>query len=616
MPGTDLKFSVDTHIFRELGELLVGRDSTALLELIKNSYDADATRVVVTAVDLGVPDRGSIVIADNGCGMDESRFVNGFLRIASRYKEEGARRSDYFQRRYTGSKGIGRLAAHKLARFMQVDSVYGDPRSNSTQSILATIDWERIESKETLDALTDEIRLERILLPQARHPGTVITLSRLRRPWTDRERVRFIAECRSFQVPDILSNPLPSRLIGRPLLFETPVLRDATSHERGFDIALEGDFGEGDSYWGRLAAASNWVLEIDCKTDKHVVRYAVAPAKATVGQYPRAALRRFEHPHPNSEEGPFFQARILVRDQKIQDKNILDLSRQTSGVRVYMEGFRVLPYGDSEDDWLGINASYTRRSWPTDAVFSGLVENEEDAGDWQLHVLSNRSYTGAVFLTQEDAPTLRMLVNREGFSVERALDTLVAIVKRGIDLSIRTRAAATAESRERRREDRERARQSAALPSSESLPITPAPERTLAETTAIAMETIRETRRLLAENASSSEISHRLEISQSVIAQVVTAVDRVEDSAAMLRVLASLGTQMAGFVHEVRGLLGTAIAIHEAVERLRADQRISGESRTRVNAIYQSLGDLRRQIERQAAYLIDLTSTDARRRRS
>ena len=35
-------FAVDTHLFRELGELLVGRDSTALIELIKNAYDADA----------------------------------------------------------------------------------------------------------------------------------------------------------------------------------------------------------------------------------------------------------------------------------------------------------------------------------------------------------------------------------------------------------------------------------------------------------------------------------------------------------------------------------------------------------------------------------------------
>ena len=42
---TAARFTVDTHLFRELGELLVGRDSTALVELIKNAYDADAEEV-------------------------------------------------------------------------------------------------------------------------------------------------------------------------------------------------------------------------------------------------------------------------------------------------------------------------------------------------------------------------------------------------------------------------------------------------------------------------------------------------------------------------------------------------------------------------------------------
>lgn len=366
-------------------------------------------------------------------------------------------------------------------------------------------------------------------------------------------------------------------------------------------------------------AASNWVLEIDCKTDRNVVRYAVAPTKPTTNKHPHAETRRFEHLHPQVEEGPFFQARILVRDQKIQDRDVLDLSAQTSGVRVYMEGFRVLPYGDSGDDWLGINASYTRRSKPTDPVFADMVAGEDDPDRWQLLVLPNKSYTGAVFLTQDDAPTLRMLVNREGFADERALDTLIEIVKRGIDLLTRTRAAATLEDRQRQRHEHAHARQPFASPPSASLPIAPSPQRSLTETSATAMETVRETRRLLATNADLSLISQRLEITQTAIAQVAAvaaATDRALDKSAMLRVLASLGTQMAGFVHEIRGLLGTAIAIHEAVERLRADQRISGESRSKLNPIYQSLGDLRRQIERQAAYLIDLTSTDARRRRS
>src|SRR5258706_16329779 len=86
-------FSVDTHVFRELGELLVGRDSTALVELIKNSYDADATEVVVYGEALDDLERGFIVIADNGVGMNSRMFTDGFLRIAARTKDIGARRS-------------------------------------------------------------------------------------------------------------------------------------------------------------------------------------------------------------------------------------------------------------------------------------------------------------------------------------------------------------------------------------------------------------------------------------------------------------------------------------------------------------------------------------------
>src|SRR3569832_1403209 len=96
----DARFTVDTHLFRELGELLVGRDSTALVELIKNAYDADATEVVVHGVNLEHPEKGQITIKDTGVGMTPDGFRNGFLRIASRLKESGDRRSPRFRRRY------------------------------------------------------------------------------------------------------------------------------------------------------------------------------------------------------------------------------------------------------------------------------------------------------------------------------------------------------------------------------------------------------------------------------------------------------------------------------------------------------------------------------------
>ncbi len=115
-------FSVDTHLFRELGELLVGRDSTALIELIKNAYDADATRVIVYGQSLSHLGQGYITIKDNGIGMSRSEFEKGFLTIASRTKDDSTRRSKVYERRFTGQKGIGRLAAHKLARVLEVSS--------------------------------------------------------------------------------------------------------------------------------------------------------------------------------------------------------------------------------------------------------------------------------------------------------------------------------------------------------------------------------------------------------------------------------------------------------------------------------------------------------------
>src|SRR6266567_386834 len=129
-------FSVDTHLFRELGELLVGRDSTALVELIKNAYDADATEVIVYGEALGDIERGWIRITDDGVGMSRTDFENGFLRIASRLKESSDRRSPRFRRRFTGAKGIGRLAAHKLARTVEVSSVPWNNGATSARSDL------------------------------------------------------------------------------------------------------------------------------------------------------------------------------------------------------------------------------------------------------------------------------------------------------------------------------------------------------------------------------------------------------------------------------------------------------------------------------------------------
>src|SRR5205823_2104245 len=76
---------------------------------------------------------------------------------------------------------------------------------------------------------------------------------------------------------------------------------------------------------------------------------------------------------------------------------------------------------------------------------------EKDANPGLLHV-GNKHYVGGVFLTERSAPSLRMLVNREGFVPDVGYQTLVDLVRRGIDLCTRVQAAATQHARTERRE--------------------------------------------------------------------------------------------------------------------------------------------------------------------
>lgn len=247
------KFTVDTHLFRELGELLVGRDSTALVELIKNAYDADAEKVTIHRQDLDDQTSGSITIRDSGSGMTRDQFEQGFLRVASRLKDEGDRRSQRYKRRYTGAKGIGRLAAHKLARQVEVYSI---PDLSLTDrdalGVDATIDWDQIERCTTFDEIepSGAISVDEVGRSKTATSGTTITLRRLRRKWTPSERSRFFAEVQTFNPPPELVEPPASVVVkGDQLLFQRAHIADANARDPGFTVDLTGDFESGDEYW-------------------------------------------------------------------------------------------------------------------------------------------------------------------------------------------------------------------------------------------------------------------------------------------------------------------------------------------------------------------------------
>jgi signal transduction histidine kinase len=606
------KFTVDTHLFRELGELLVGRDSTALVELIKNAYDADAKDVTIHGEYLGDQSLGNITIRDSGTGMNRDQFERGFLRVASRLKDEGDRRSQRYRRRYTGAKGIGRLAAHKLARQVEVYSIPAPSLTGRSDSgVEATIDWDVIEKCATLDEIESSgaISVNKLSGIKEAKPGTTITLRRLRRKWTPAERSRFFAEVQTFNPPPELVEPTEDVLKrGDELLFQRARLADAHARDPGFKVNLTGDFETGDEYWPTLLRAAHWIIEIDAPRTQHHVKYSIMPTKLGREKSPNARARKFTERRKGSPQGPFFQARILVREGVSPKIDRAWLGR-SSGIRVYMEGFRVLPYGEPKDDWLGLDADYKKRQKTLPHLsgmdFAGSPTDENEG----LSTVGNSAYFGAVFLTAAGAPGLRMLVNREGFVPEGGYDELVGIVRTAINLATRVRAASTIREREERHEERRESAAASVEPS--RLDLRQAVEVSVRRASKLASEA----RQVAAQGdfVAAKVLIDRAAAEYSISSDTS---QRLMTEGAILRVLASVGTQMAAFVHEIHSLLGSAQAVERAVEILRDDADLPAAGRKKLAQLLKAIGDLRRAVERQAVYLTDVVSPDARRRRS
>ena len=130
-------FSVDSALLQELGERLVTTPHVALAELVKNSYDADATevRVTIRENEKGGPE---IEIRDNGCGMTLEQIKSFWMRIGNTHKER-EQTSELFGRPLTGNKGIGRFCVRRLGTSVKLESTAKSGRKLEFNTL--EIDW-------------------------------------------------------------------------------------------------------------------------------------------------------------------------------------------------------------------------------------------------------------------------------------------------------------------------------------------------------------------------------------------------------------------------------------------------------------------------------------------
>jgi signal transduction histidine kinase len=609
------EFTVDTKLFRELGELLVGRDSTAVVELVKNSYDADATKVTIFGENLGDPKKGSIIVEDDGIGMDIEDFERGFLRIAGRTKNTNDRRSPWFKRRFTGEKGVGRLAAHKLARNLEVISrkwngskrnpLVGFPTS---EGVRATIDWDEVEKLETLAHVAKSKSVTTHVLPQqeikGRAAGTRLILKKLRRAWDSRLLDTFFREVITLTPPPALVDPLPKSLIDQKTILPVIAVRDA-QREAGFKIEFAGEFSLREPDIAGSAESAAWVIEIECDADTRMLRLAVMPTKATRRELPKAEGFQLKRKLDANLPSIGFQARILQR-QHTAWPNAL------AGIRVYYEGFRVLPYGDSSDDWLNLDQDYRSRG-------RGELGRLRRYSSWKLPegdpnetltLQGNKMWFGAVFLTRQHAGDLQMLVNREGFLPGPTFDFIIEMVRLGIDLQIRQNYSARAVLTKARKIDQQRQERAAAASSPSEAPTSHLVNNLQSD----ALGSLRKARAALA-RGDTKTAGETLSSVERTISSAKELVGENASEATMYRVLASMGLEQAAFIHEVNALAVLSQGVAQSLDELAKSTKEQKLSR-RISAVAKDSRDIRDRLRRNAVYLADMTGIEGRRRRS
>lgn len=143
-----LKFRFDVSAYRLIGRELITDRITALFELVKNCYDANAENVLVQFENVNPKtDKSKIIIKDDGIGMSFEDLRDKWMVIGTSSKRRNQHSPEPYKRKVVGKKGIGRFAVDKLGSKL----ILKTKQKNSSKTLCLETDWssyEKLEGKQ------------------------------------------------------------------------------------------------------------------------------------------------------------------------------------------------------------------------------------------------------------------------------------------------------------------------------------------------------------------------------------------------------------------------------------------------------------------------------------
>lgn len=391
----NLYFDINPHVVKQLGEELVSDEITALMELVKNAYDADASYVYIeidtvnhySKEELIYPKhQGYIIVEDDGVGMNLDIIKNSWLVISGSKKRDfkAAKSRTKKGRAPLGDKGLGRLSTQRLADYCEIFT------GQDNNQLHIAFNWKDFEDHIKLTDVPIKLTNSKI-----KRKGTKLILSNIkdREAWKGKSLESFKGLISQMVSPYQENKPFEVilKVNGQPidLLEENVALRDIALSRFSMTLKNEKITIEGKIRPEKLIGhkKEEYFQFIEPDRGRKFLKFIEGKGQdfnmkeLSSGGFFLSFKKEFylypDIPNLEIENGKIanpgnFTGEIneLSFDHWMKDEsqmlsafdsfaNYRSFAEQQIGVKLYRNGFAVKPFGFAGNDWLKLSEAQT-----------------------------------------------------------------------------------------------------------------------------------------------------------------------------------------------------------------------------------------------------------------
>lgn len=395
------------RIIRTIGDQLISGPDAALIELVKNSFDADSPYVKIKIVPRSAKTpEGLIVVQDRGHGMSHVDVVERWFEPATDEKQK--RRFSPGNRLMLGAKGIGRFAASRLGTKTQVHSV-ALLEGKQFEEVKVDVDWNDFTSEKYLEDIDVPVEHHRFQNSKTK-TGVELRIWDLRDTWTRKRIESLVRELRRLASPNEAGDDFVIHLdiseftqqnvgfdgvevlqkLNIDITIEDNEINDPTiivpfRVQQHADYKLEGKFNAAGAFHGTF---------INCKGDNKPQAIDVPAPQVEQDEMKCGALSLHINVYDlETDSVSDLFTRMGLDFEKIGIRAARKILNENAGIAIFRNGFRIRPYGEPEYDWLELERQRVQN--PSKKLglsqVSGRVEVESEE---ESHLVERSSREG------------------------------------------------------------------------------------------------------------------------------------------------------------------------------------------------------------------------------